>query len=153
MTDQTDGDYDFRDAGWGLTVDPEADELTLEHIESATTYVFDAAGNLTVPGDPDAGGDISALQETLAAAMEGNDQGTTSQQTSPQCAIECDESTGEVTIESQDSITLDAPAIDITAGNSLMVESSGNLDVSAAGNGTLTSTGVLTLNGSLIKLN
>ena len=120
--------------GWRLDVDEAAGELRLEHAASETTYVLDADGGLHVPGDADVEADLEALRETLAPRREGE---AMTDGSGSRCAVECDEATGEVTIESDSKISLSAPTIELA--------SRGNLSVDASG--------VLTLEGALIKLN
>lgn len=127
--------------GWRFDVDADAGELHLEHAASGTHYVLDAAGGLRVPGDAAAAGDVAELQKTLASALDASTDDREAVpdggQSTGRCTIECDETTGEVTIESDTKISMQAPTI----------------DVSASGNTTIDTNGVLTLQGALIKLN
>jgi len=134
----SDGENSPETIGWRFEVDSTAGELRLEHTESDTIYVLDAEGGLRVPGD--AGSELDALQETLAAAFrpgENDDEAVTDGgQSAGGCTVECDETTGEVIIESESKISLDAPTIEL---------SSATTSVNASG--------VLTLQGGMIKLN
>lgn len=126
--------------GWELDVDTAAGELHLHHAESGGTYVLDADGGIRIPGDADVDGDLATLREVLTTALPetGSDREavTDGGQTTSGCTIECDEATSEVTIESDSKISLSAPVIDLSADTA-----------------TLETTGVLSLEGALIKLN
>jgi hypothetical protein len=132
------GTADYEGAGWRVELGPAGEQLTVEHPESGRAFVLDADGGLTVPGEGAVGADLSALQSTLSAALEGevedgpghgDGQAATNDDEAANCTIECDESTGEITLSSSSKIELDAPSVDVTAD------------------------GVLTLEGSLITLN
>lgn len=102
---------------WALAVDEEAGELHIEHDESGDSYVFDEEGNLRVPGDGDVDGPLHEVRDALAAALaEGDDEPQTSDGT---CTVACDEETGELRLASEEGITLDAPVIDVNAGEDL----------------------------------
>lgn len=124
--------------GWELDLDAAAGELHLHHAESGRTYVLDADGGIRIPGDAD--GDLSMLREALTSALQetGNDREvvTDGGQSTSGCTIECDETTKEVTIESDTKISLSAPVIDFSANTA-----------------TLETSGVLSLEGALIELN
>jgi hypothetical protein len=132
------------DVGWQVEVDAEAEELRLEHGASGSVYRLDAEGGLRVPGESsgteDAGEALQELQSTLASALEAEqrdrDSSTAEENLQSSCRVECNQQ-GEVVIESPSKISLEAPTIDI----------------SAAGQLTATSSGILTLQGSLIQLN
>jgi hypothetical protein len=134
----SDGENPPEEIGWRFEVDPTAGELRLEHAESDTIYVLDAEGGLRVPGD--AGGDLDALRETLASVLrsDGGDYEavTDGGQSAGNCTVECDETTGEVIIESDSKISLDAPTIELSSATT-----------------TVDASGVLTLQGGVIKLN
>mgnify|MGYP000429755834 CR=1 FL=1 len=136
-------DTPLHELGWRIEIDAAERELYLEHAETDTTYVLDADGGLRLAGESDIKEGLDALRETLAAVDDG-DAETGAEQTAltdggsaTDCTLECDETTGEVTIESDTRITLDAPAIEMA--------SQGNISLQASG--------VLTLEGALIKLN
>lgn len=120
----------LEEIGWRIEIDGEEEELLLEHFETGNTFIFDAEGNLTVPGDGDIGGDLRELQTLLSSALEGEDD----DQSLEDCSIDCD---GPISIESEQSITLDAPNIELSADASLTAETSG----------------VMSLQGGLLKLN
>lgn len=133
--------------GWQVDVDGEAGEVRLEHPASGSVYVLDADGGLRVPGDSAVDGDLDALRETLLSALASSDDPvavTDGGQSTGNCTIDCDPSTGavtiesgtDVTIESDTRISLDAPEVDV---------SSSTTSVNASG--------VLTLQGALVKLN
>lgn len=129
---------DIEDVGWRLDVDRDADELHIEHVESGDAYVFDADGNLRVSGEGNVGGELRELRATLAAALaDGHEQVGGGSRSATGCTIECDPTTGAVSIESDSKISLAAPTIELSAR--------GNLSVDADG--------VLTLEGALVKLN
>ena len=134
--------------GWTIDLDVTAGEIHLEHGQSGSTYVLDADGGLRVPGETDVGAELGGLRETLVSALQASEadhEAVTDGGQAGGCTIECDEATGEVTIESdtdisiesRSSISLDAPQIELAAD----------------GNATLEASGILTLQGSLIKLN
>ncbi|WP_254838202.1 hypothetical protein [Natronomonas marina] len=135
----SDGGETIDAAGWRLAVDRDAEEIRLEHAESGSEYVLDADGGLRVPGDGEVGDDLGALRETLAAALDGPSPRAVADggQAAGNCTVECDESTGEVTIESDTRIRMAAPVIDIES----------------TGNATVSTDGVLTLEGALVRLN
>jgi len=133
------------DIGWQIDIDDEAEELRLEHAGSGSVYRLDAEGGLRVPGEgPEdlegAGEALQDLQSTLASALEAeqqrSDASAASEPAQSSCRVECNQQ-GEVVIESPTRISLEAPHIDISAGAQL----------------TTTSAGVLTLQGSLVKIN
>lgn len=126
-------------AGWRVAVDRDAEELHLEHAESGSEYVLDADGGLRVPGEDDVGDELGTLREALVGALGEPSRRAVADggQTGANCTVECDENTGEVTIESDTKIRMAAPAIEI--------ESSGNT--------TVRTDGVLTLEGALVRLN
>lgn len=134
--------------GWEFEVDPAGDELYLEHAASDTTYVLDAEGGLRVPGEADVGSELNTLRETLTAPLraDGDEREavTDGGQTGP-CSIECDETTGEVTIESDADISLESRG-------TISLDAS-QIELSADGNAVVDASGVLTLQGALIKLN
>jgi len=123
--------------GWQLEVDAEAGELRLEHEASGDEYVLDADGGLRVPGGSEVGEELGVLREALTGALGEERTALPDGGQSSQCTVECDDATGEVRIESDTGIRLDAPAIE--------VESDDNTSVNAGG--------VLTLEGSLVRLN
>lgn len=137
MSDDRTDEYDVVEAGWGLSIEADGDELHVEHIESATTYVIGDDGSLTVPGGNPPDGNLHELQGALASALDDEGQEAAAPAGTAQCSIECDEETGEVTIRSRSSITLEAP----------------DIQVRSTGNATVESNGVLALEGSLITLN
>ena len=59
-------------------------------------------------------------------------------------SVELDSTTGEVSISANSKITLDAPAVDISAG--------ANLDVDSSGTASISSSGLLTMDGALVDL-
>lgn len=132
--------------GWRLDHDDDADELWLEHLDSGATYVLDAEGQLTVVGEEAPSGELRELQATLAAAMAEDEQdGANVNARGPAgCAVKC-ESNGEVTIESNQKITMDAPTVEVSAQAKLDLASNGTAEVS--------SSGPLTLQGAIIQLN
>ena len=135
-------DAPFHELGWRITVDATEGKLQLEHVETDTTYVLDADGGLQLAGEPDVEDGLDALRETLAAVDGGAEPGAertalTDGGSAANCTLECDEDTGEVTIESDTRITLDAPVVEIS--------SRGELSIQAGG--------VLSLDGALILLN
>lgn len=158
MSDQQ---TDFAALGWRCAVDPESEQLHLEHAESDTSYVVDADGNLTVPGGGSVDGALEDLQATLSSALAGGSadgheetvDASAAAAQSANCSIDCDSATGEVTIESDASITLDAPTIEIDAGSQLELSSAGQLTLAGTAAAEMTSNGVLTLDGALIRLN
>jgi hypothetical protein len=123
--------------GWQLEVDAEAGELRLEHEASGNEYVLDADGGLRVPGGSEVGEELGVLREALAGVLGEERTALPDGGQSSRCAVECDDATGEVHIESDTGIRLDAPVIE--------VKSDGNTSVNAGG--------VLTLEGSLVRLN
>jgi hypothetical protein len=133
------------DLGWQIDVDDEAEELQLEHPASGSVYRLDAEGGLrVVGGGPDeveaAGEALEELQSTLAAALDADQQrsdaSAASESAQSTCQVECNQR-GEVVIESDTKISLAAPNIEISADAQL----------------TTTSSGILTLQGSLVKIN
>lgn len=147
VTVMSDSENDDVEAlGWRLDVDAEADELRLKHAKSDTAYILDARGNLTIVGDGDIGDEIRELQELLASALagDGNDVTADGEQRAAGCAIECDESTEAMTIASDTKITMEAPNIEVAAGQ---------LDVDADGAAELSAAGSLTFEGAIIELN
>lgn len=156
----SDHQTDFAALGWRCAVDPESEQLHLEHAESDTSYVVDADGNLTVPGGGTVDGTLDDLQATLTSALAGDGgadghaiAGDDAATQAGSCNIDCDSATGEVTIESDTSITLDAPSIEIDASNQLDLSSGPLLSVSSDGNAEVEADGVLGLEGALIQLN
>jgi hypothetical protein len=153
--------------GWELSVDEQAGELRLEHIDSGTTYIFDSEGNLRVPGDEDVGEELQTLQELLSSALAGSTE-QTNQQTDTPCSIDCDDETGTLSIEAPTKIELEAPNIEIAADSTLDLSSMGDTTISTQANLALSSeatlsmrsaihraqsSGPLTLEGAIIELN
>lgn len=135
----SDGGDTIDAGGWRLEVDRGSEEIHLEHPESGNEYVLDADGGLRAPGDGEVGDELGALRETLAGALDGTERRAVADggQTAGNCTVECDENTGEVTIESDTKIRMEAPVIEIEA----------------TGNTTVRTEGVLTLEGALVRLN
>lgn len=136
--------------GWRVTVQPDAGEIRLEHEATGSVYVLEGDGGLRVPGGADAGVDPATVRAAIGEALASAETGPASTGRAGQrgralpdggqatgCTVECDDATGEVIIESDTKISLDAPVVDIAA--------SGNMDV--------TSSGLLTLQGSIVKVN
>lgn len=80
-------------------------------------------GGLRVPGETPAGSDdagaaLQELQSTLASALEteqrDRDGDIAAEDLQSSCRVECNQR-GEVVIESDSKISLDAPTIDIAA--------------------------------------
>lgn len=148
----------LEDLGWTLEVDDRRGELSLIHHRTERRYVFDEAGNLTIPGDGDIGGEITELHELFATAFE--DEG---ESTGP-CDISCEQ---PVTIESEQRISLDAPAIDIAgrsvelsameslavAANDTVELSATNVDMTSDGNFAAEAGGIMDLDGAMLLLN
>jgi hypothetical protein len=136
-------DTSLHELGWRITVDTTEGNLYLEHAETDTTYVLDADGGLQLAGEPDIEDGLDALRETLAAVDNGDTEVEAGQTaltdggSAANCTLECDENTGEVTIESDTRITLDAPVIEMSSQGQMSLQASG----------------VLSLNGALIQLN
>ncbi len=135
----SDGGKSFDAVGWRANVEPDAGEIRLEHDATGSVYVLDADGGLRVPGEANAGVDPAAVQAALESAVEAGPprRAMADGGQSGRCAVECDEATGEVTIESDTKISLDAPVVDIASGS----------------NTSVTSSGVLTLRGALVQVN
>jgi len=129
----------FEAVGWRVTVQPAAGEIRLEHDATESVYVLEEDGGLRVPGGADADVDPAALQAALTGALDDAPTGRALPDggQAAGCTVDCDEATGEVTIESDTKISLDAPVVDIAA--------SGTMNVTAAG--------VLTLLGAIVKVN
>ena len=135
----SDSDTPLHELGWRIEVDAAEGNLYLEHAETDTTYVLDADGGLQLAGDPDCTDGLTALRESLAA-VDGApparpalpDGGSAAN-----CTLECDPTTGEVTIESDTGITLDAPVIELASQGKMSLQTNG----------------VLSLEGALIQLN
>lgn len=142
------GDGALGETGWDCDVDAATGEVHLEHAESGTTYILDADGGLRVPGDTDVGSELDTLRETLTAALHsdgGGHEAVTDGGQTGRCTIECDETTGEVTIESDTNISMESEGtISFDAPQ---------INLSADGNVTVDANGVLTLQGALIELN
>lgn len=139
--------------GWRLDVDHHGGELRLEHGESGRTFVLDADGGLRVPGEGDIGADLQELRTALASALEPADRDAPAAQQGSTCRVECDETTGDVTIEGSGTISLAAPVIEIAADAQLELSVSGQLDVSSDGTARMTADGPLQLEGAVIHLN
>lgn len=135
----SDGGDTIDAGGWRLEVDRDAEEIHVEHAESGNEYVLDADGGLRVPDDGAVGDDLDALRETLAGALGEPSRRAVADggQAAGNCTVECDENTGEVTIESDTKIRMEAPMIEIEA----------------TGSTTVSTDGVLTLEGALVRLN
>lgn len=129
--------------GWRVTVDAAEGKLYLEHAETDTTYVLDADGGLQLSGEPGVEDGLDTLLETLAgvdddgAERETERGALTDGGSTANCTLECDENTGEVTIESDSRITLDAPVIEISSRAQMSLQAGG----------------VLSLDGALVRLN
>jgi hypothetical protein len=142
------GDGALGGTGWDFDVDATTGELHLEHAESGTTYILDADGGLRVPGDTDVGSELDALRKTLTAALNSDGaehEAVTDGGRTGRCNIECDETTGEVTIESATNISMESEG-------TISFDAS-QIELSADGNATVDANGVLTLQGALIELN
>ena len=105
---------------WTLAVDDDAGELHIEHAESGDAYVFDAEGNLRVPGDGDVG-DLHEVRDALASALE--EPTGTAQTAGEGCSVACDEETGELELRSEEGISLEAPTIELAASQTLSLRS------------------------------
>ncbi|MEF8906740.1 MAG: hypothetical protein V5A13_02665 [Haloarculaceae archaeon] len=151
---------------WTLAVDDEARELHIEHAESGDAYVFDAEGNLRVPGDGDVG-DLHEVRDALASALE-EPPGTAQTADEGACSVACDEETGELKLRSEEGISLEAPTIELESSRTLSLRSrdavavEGNSEVSLTANGEVSldaglieamASGPMTLQGALINLN
>jgi hypothetical protein len=142
------GEESPSDIGWDFEVDATAGELHLEHAESGTEYILDADGGLRVPGDANIGSELDELQETLTAALpaeKGTYKAMADGGQTGRCNIECDETTGAVTIESDTDISMES-------GGTISLAAP-QIELSADGNVTMDANGVLTLEGALIELN
>jgi hypothetical protein len=106
---------------WTLAVDDDAGELHIEHAESGDAYVFDAEGNLRVPGDGDVG-DLHEVRDALASALEDPEEPA---QTTAEggCSVACNEETGELELRSEEGISLEAPTIELAASQTLSLRS------------------------------
>lgn len=135
---------------WTLAVDDGAGELHIEHAESGNAYVFDAEGNLRVPGDGDVG-DLHAVRDALASAL-AEPEGTAQRTSEEACLVACDEETGELKLRSDEAISLEAPTIDLESDQSLSLTASGQLSIDAALIQAMAA-GQMTLQGALIELN
>ncbi|MFQ3283946.1 MAG: hypothetical protein ACI9TI_000813 [Natronomonas sp.] len=134
--------------GWEFDVDSTTGEIHLEHTESGSAYILDADGGLRVPGNVDVGSELGALQETLTAALRADGpehRAVTDGGQAGRCNIECDETTGEVTIESETDISM-------KSGGTISLAAP-QIELSADGNATVDANGVLTLQGALVELN
>lgn len=182
------GGKTFDAVGWRVTVQPGAGEIRLEHEATGSVYVLDEHGGLRVPGSAAADVDPEAVQAALGDALEaagrarrvsdadnGRERAIPDGGQAQGCAVECDETTGEVTIESDTKISLDAPTVDIDAEDisldarrfidiastsDLTVESQRNISLDAksavdiaSATTNVTSSAVLTLKGALVKVN
>lgn len=159
---------------WDLAVDDDAGELHIEHAESGNEYVFDSDGALRVPGDGDVGDELHDLRDALASTLEGGEDGQ-AQVSQDGTGVEIDRETGELIIQSNRKITLDAPEIELTtgetlaisggevtvestrattlaAGTALELSSSSNIAIEAA-LVEATATGPMNLEGAIINLN
>jgi hypothetical protein len=151
---------------WNLAVDDEAEELHIEHGESGDTYVFDAEGNLRVPGDGDVDGTLREVRDALASALPDGTQGDTHEDVSGDgCSVECDSETGELRLRSDEGITLNAPTVDIDPEQELSVstnafdvlasqvsiESRGETTIDANSGLNLTTSATLALDGGLVE--
>jgi hypothetical protein len=94
--------------------------------DSGRTYVFDAEGEVRVPGgdttESETGGDGVVARTDTGGLEETNT-------TVSACTVACDETTGEVTIFGESGISMRAPAIDIAGRDRVDVSSPGVVNV------------------------
>lgn len=135
-----DEDPEFEAVGWRFALDQDAEEMHIEHEGSDTSLVLDDTGDLRMASDQHLDGELTELHSILAAALEdaAAEGGPDSVQAQTSgCRVECDQSTGAVVIESDTKVTIDAPQIELSAAGTLDIEANG----------------ILSIQGSLIKLN
>lgn len=157
----TNGGETLEACGWRVAVDRAAGEIHLEHEESGDEYVLDGDGGLRVPGGGTAGGDLEAMRDRLAAALDDGSYGPAVPDggTVQDDHVEYDENSRTLSLSSPDRIRLDASTIELTGtdvtvdGVTVGIEASGSLDLDATGQANISSSGVLSLDGSLITLN
>ncbi|MFB6228170.1 MAG: laminin B domain-containing protein [Halobacteriales archaeon] len=103
----------LEDAGW--QIDVEGGEIHAEHVDSGQTHVFDAEGGVHAPDGETTDSGTGTLE--AASTVTGA------------CTIECDETTGEVTVHSENGISMQAPAIDIAGRDRVDISSPGVVNV------------------------
>jgi hypothetical protein len=104
--------------GWRLDVEGEA--VHAEHVDSGRTYVFDADGEVGVP-------EKATTDSTVVTQAE---TGTLEEaSTATGCVITCDETAGEVTVHSEDGISMRAPTVDIAGRDRVDISSPGVVNV------------------------
>ncbi len=129
MSDRRDG---LEKIGWEIDPDGEAGEVHLEHVDSGRTYVLGSRGEIRVPGEGSVGEELRELREALASEADPDGQGamTESSVGVAPSGIERDADTDAVTIESDTSISLAAPTIDVAGIDPVEVSSPGGVTVS-----------------------
>jgi hypothetical protein len=126
--------------GWRLDVEGEA--VHAEHVDSGRTYVFDADGEVGVPEE-----DTTDSTDGGTVVTQAETGGLEEASTATGCVITCDETAGEVTVHSEDGISMRAPTVDIAGRDRVDISSPGVVNVfedpnigSTGGDTTITST-------------
>jgi outer membrane protein assembly factor BamB len=126
---------DLAATGWELDVDPGGGELILAHVDSGRSYVLNGEGEVRVAGDEETGGDRGDLRTALASSGEDGTAAARStidaqvKTNTEACTVECDETTGELTIHGAAAISVDAPVVEVFGLERVDVRSAGGVNV------------------------